>query len=129
MRSGHWARLTCSVTGGGGVAQALESHLRKVPEDVRARVMLAIDYGSVDRTDDALREINFAVGLRPDDASVLYNAACAYSLLKKKTEGLDALRKAHAAGFGDADWARRDPDLTILRGDPEFERLYPASTS
>jgi len=22
--------------------------------------------------------------------------------------------------------ARRDPDLEILRGDPEFERLYPA---
>jgi len=22
-------------------------------------------------------------------------------------------------------WTRRDPDLTLLHGDPEFDRLYP----
>jgi TolB-like protein len=105
--------------------QVLETHLRKVPEDVRARVMLSNDYASLDRVDDALREVNLAVGFRPDDASVLYNAACAYCLLKKKPEALDALTKARAAGFRDADWARRDPDLALLHGDAEFERLYP----
>jgi non-specific serine/threonine protein kinase len=105
--------------------QLFESHLRKVPEDVRARVMLSIDYASLDRVDDALREVNLAVGFRPDDASVLYNAACAFCLLKKKPEALDALAKAHAAGFRDSDWARKDPDLALLQGDPEFEKLYP----
>ena len=109
--------------------QTLEAHLRKVPEDVRARVMLAIDHASIDRVDDALRELNLAVGFRPDDASVLYNAACAYCLLKRKAEALDVLRKARAAGFRDADWAQRDPDLALLRGDPEFDRLYPPSNS
>jgi TolB-like protein len=106
--------------------QMLEGHLRKVPEDVRARVMLSNDYASLDREGDALREVNLAVGFRPDDASVLYNAACVFSLLKKKPEALDALIKARAAGFRDSDWARRDPDLTLLHDDPEFERLYPA---
>ena len=106
--------------------QTLEAHLRKVPEDVRARVMLAIDHGSLDRVDDALREINLAVGFRPDDASVLYNAACAFCVLKKKPEALEVLAKAHDAGFRDSDWARQDPDLTLLHDDPEFERLYPA---
>src|SRR5262249_55007418 len=105
--------------------QTLEAHLRKVPEDVRARVMLSIDHASVDRVDDALRELNLAVSFRPDDGSVLYNAACAYCLLKRKPEALDVLRKAHEAGFRDSDWARRDPDLAILQGDPEFERLFP----
>jgi len=38
---------------------------------------------------------------------------------------LEALRKAWEAGFKDPDWARRDPDLALLHGDPEFERLYP----
>ena len=107
--------------------QVLETHLRKVPEDVRARVMLSIDYGSLDRVDDALREVNLAVGFRPDDASVLYNAACAFCLLKRKPEALAALRKSRDAGFRDSDWARRDPDLALVHGDPEFERLYPPS--
>ena len=48
-----------------------------------------------------------------------------YSLLKKKTEALDALRQAWEAGSKDAVWARRDPDLLLLHGDPEFERMYP----
>jgi non-specific serine/threonine protein kinase len=45
--------------------------------------------------------------------------------MKRKTEALEALRKAWDAGFRDPDWARRDPDLALLHGDPEFERLYP----
>jgi non-specific serine/threonine protein kinase len=107
--------------------QALETHLHKVAEDARARVMLAIDYASVDRFDDGLREVNLAITLRRDDASVLYNAACAFCMLKRKEEALAALRKARDAGFRDSDWARRDPDLALVHDDPEFDRLYPAS--
>ena len=105
--------------------QALDMHLKRVPEDVRARVALAIDYAILGRAEDSLREVNLAMLLRPDEASVLYNAACAYCRLGRKTEALDVLAKSHAAGFGDSDWARRDPDLALLHGDPEFERLYP----
>jgi non-specific serine/threonine protein kinase len=46
-------------------------------------------------------------------------------MMKRKPEALDALKKAWDAGFKDAVWARRDPDLTILHDDPEFQRLYP----
>jgi non-specific serine/threonine protein kinase len=105
--------------------QALEAHLKRVPEDVRARVALAIDHAILHREEDALREVNLAMLLRPDEASVLYNAACAYCHLNRKSEALTVLAKAHQAGFGDADWARRDPDLALLHGDPDFERLYP----
>jgi hypothetical protein len=35
--------------------------------------------------------------------------------------------KAWEAGFRDAEWTRRDPDLAPLHGDPEFEKLCPAS--
>ncbi len=45
--------------------------------------------------------------------------------LNRKKEALDALRKAWEAGFQDAAWARRDPDIASLHGEPEFERLYP----
>jgi non-specific serine/threonine protein kinase len=104
---------------------ALESHLKQVPEDARARVLLGGAYADVGRPDDALRELNLAVTLRANEASILYNVACVYCLLKKKQEALDALGKAWEAGSKDAVWTRRDPDLFLLHGDPEFERLYP----
>ena len=107
------------------VIVALENHLKQVPEDARARVLLGSDYADLGRPEDSMRELNLAVTLRANEASILYNAACVYCGLKRKPEALDALRKAWEAGFRDAVWARRDPDLGILHGDPEFERLYP----
>ncbi|HKS68083.1 MAG TPA: protein kinase [Candidatus Acidoferrales bacterium] len=104
---------------------ALEDHLKHVPEDARARVLLAADYAEWGRVDDSLRELNLAVTLRANEASILYNAACVYCSLKKKAEAISALRNAWEAGFKDPLWARRDPDLALLHGDPEFERLYP----
>jgi len=105
---------------------ALENHLKQVPEDARARILLGSDYAFLDRADDALRELNLAVTLRANEASILYNAACLYCKLKRKSDALDALRKSWEAGFKDAEWARRDPDLNLLHDEPEFDRLYPA---
>jgi tetratricopeptide (TPR) repeat protein len=107
--------------------QALENHLREVPEDARARILLASNYADEGRAEDAVREATLAMVLRPNEATVLYNAACTFCSLGKRVEALDALRKAWNAGFKDPDWTRRDPDLAMLHGDPEFERLYPAA--
>ena len=104
---------------------AFENHLKQVPEDARARVLLGADYAELGRADDALRELNLALTLRANEASILYNAACLYCALGRKQEAMDALRKAWEAGFKDSSWARRDPDLAILHDDPEFDRLYP----
>ena len=104
---------------------ALENHLKQVPEDARARILIAGDYADLSRPDDALRELQLALTLRANEASILYNAACTYCGLRRKPEALDALRKAWEAGFRDSVWARRDPDLVPLHGDPEFDRLYP----
>ncbi|HYY70542.1 MAG TPA: protein kinase [Terriglobales bacterium] len=108
---------------------ALERHLKQVPEDARARILLAGNYAEMNRVDEAVRETNLAITLRPNEATVLYNAACTFCSMKKKREALEALRKAWEAGFKDPDWARRDPDLELLHGDPEFERLYPERAS
>jgi non-specific serine/threonine protein kinase len=105
--------------------QVLEAHLKKIPEDARGRTLLATDYVHVSRADDALREASLAMALRPNDAMVMYNVACVFGKLDRKPECLDALQKAWSAGFRDPAWARRDPDLAVVRGDPEFDRLYP----
>ncbi len=104
---------------------ALENHLKQVPEDPRARVLLGVNYARTGHEDEAIRELNLAITLRANEASILYNAACAFCTLKRKPEALDALRKAWEAGFHDSVWARRDPELAMLHGEPEFERLYP----
>ncbi|HTW46449.1 MAG TPA: protein kinase [Acidobacteriaceae bacterium] len=108
---------------------ALENHLKQVPEDARARILVGSDYAELGRTEDALRELNLAVTLRANEASILYNAACLYCELKRKPEALDILRKAWEAGFRDAVWARNDPDLQILHDEPEFDRLYPEKSA
>ena len=107
--------------------QALEAHIKTVPEDARARLLLAADYAAIGRTEDATREANLGIALRPNEATLLYNAACVFCQLGRKAEGMAALKKAWDAGFIDPDWARRDPDLALLHGDPEFERLYPTA--
>jgi len=99
--------------------------LKQVPEDARARVLLGADYAELGRSDDALRELNLAMTLRANEASILYNAACLYCALGRKQEALETLRKAWEAGFKDSSWARRDPDLAMLHDHPEFDRLYP----
>ena len=108
---------------------ALENHLKQVPEDARARILLAGDYAELNRVEDSMRELTLAMTLRANEASILYNAACTYSRLNKKPEAMDALRKAWETGFRDSSWARRDPDLSLLHGDSEFERLYPEKPS
>jgi serine/threonine protein kinase/Tfp pilus assembly protein PilF len=105
--------------------QALEAHIKTVPEDARARTLLAGDYASLGMVDAAEREASLAIALRPNEAIVLYNAACVFCQLGKKAEALAAIQKSWDAGFRDPDWARRDPDLALLHGDPEFEKLYP----
>jgi hypothetical protein len=76
----------------------------------------------VGRSEDAMREAALAMALRPNEATVLYNAACVFCLLNRKSEAMDA-EEGVGDRFKDPSWTRRDPDLEILRGDPEFERL------
>src|SRR4029453_12542950 len=79
--------------------QALEGHIRPGPQDARARLLLAADYAATGRTEEAMREANLGVTLRPNEATVLYNAACVFCQLGRKAEGMAALKKAGAAGF------------------------------
>jgi tetratricopeptide (TPR) repeat protein len=106
-----------------------EDALRKTPEDARVRILLAGNYALLGRFEDAKRETDMAMALRPDDAMILYNSACAFSAMNNAKDAMNALRKAWESGYRNAAWTRQDPDLAILHGDPEFERLYPAAVA
>jgi len=105
------------------LAGVLRQQLELVPEDVRARILLANNLAALGEADESVRHLQTAVALRPKDGTTLYNAACTYGVLGKKTEALETLKKAASAGYGNMNWAARDPDLDCLHDDPEFRQL------
>ena len=106
------------------MAVVLRQQLEREPEDVRARVLLAVYLaGQHDGEDEAVRHLQTAVALRPKDTNTMYNAACAYGVMKRKTDAMETVKKALAAGYGNLDWMSKDPDLDCLHDDPEFRTL------
>jgi serine/threonine protein kinase/Flp pilus assembly protein TadD len=104
--------------------KVLRQQLELVPEDVRARVLLATNLAHFGQeADECIRHLQTAIALRPGDSNTLYNAACTYGVLGRKSESLETLRKAFAAGFGNRFWAAKDADLACLYDDPEFQKL------
>jgi non-specific serine/threonine protein kinase len=106
-----------------GRVAALERQLEMVPEDARARILLSTNYAHFKKFDAAITEVKKALNLRPNDANILYNAACTYGLMEKKGEALELLVRMKQNGFSQLDWARRDPDLACLHNDPAFLAL------
>ena len=74
---------------------SLEHQIDTVPEDVRARMLLANNYGFLGNKKDAVQQLEKAVAVRPNDASTLYNAACTYGLLELKVDALALLGVRH----------------------------------
>ncbi len=58
-----------------------------------------------------------------DDALVLYNIACFYSVAKESEKAIEALEKSYAAGLADPEWMRQDSDLDNLRDLPRYKAL------
>ena len=108
--------------------KVLRQQLELVPEDVRARILLATTLAAAkENAEEAMRHLQTAVALRPGDANTLYNAACCYGVLGEKADALETIKKAFAAGYGNRAWAAQDTDLDTLHGDPEFQKLVARS--
>jgi serine/threonine protein kinase/Flp pilus assembly protein TadD len=108
--------------------RALEQQLEMVPEDVRARILLAASLADFEEADAVILELERAVALRPNDSNILYNAACVYASLLRKREALEMLKKARENGYHNVVWMTRDPDLGCLHGDPEFRLFVESAT-
>jgi serine/threonine protein kinase/Tfp pilus assembly protein PilF len=109
--------------------EVLAEQLQRFPDDVRARVLLACDLANLGQNDEAVQHIKIAVAMRPTDANILYNAACAYGVLRMRNEAMNAFRRCIEAGYHNALWATKDPDLAILHDEPEFLKLVHSDPS
>jgi hypothetical protein len=61
--------------------------------------------------------------LRPQDATVLYNLACSYSLTGHTEQAFEALNRALVAGYDDFKWLAQDPDLEAVRKHPRYSEV------
>ena len=80
------------------IIKVLRQQLELVPEDVRARILLATRLASFkEHEDETIRHLQTAVALRPGDPNTLYNAACTYGVLERKSGGA---RDAQEGDYG-----------------------------
>ena len=95
-------------------------HLTRHPADARAHEFFGIELTEAGRLDQGRAEMQRALELAPDDALILYGAACFHARLGEKDPALDYLRRAVESGFENLEWMARDPDLESLRDDPAY---------
>ena len=96
---------------------------RRCPDYLDVVGLLGGLYTRVGRITDGLKMDRKLVRLDPENPTAHYNLACSLALCRKRPDALRSLRKALALGYDDLDWMQRDPDLEILKHDPEFQQL------
>jgi adenylate cyclase len=73
--------------------------------------------------DRALAWCDRALEIAPDDASLIYNAACILAKLGRREAALDYLERNCARGAGKREWVENDSDWDAFRDDPRFKEL------
>ena len=96
---------------------------RRCPDYMEVVGLLGGLYTRVGRITDGLKMDRKLVRLDPANPTAHYNLACSLALCKKRPDALRSLRKALSLGYDDLDWMQQDPDLEILKNDPEFLQL------
>jgi len=86
----------------------------------QAPVLAAFARKDYDEAIELLEELRAET---PDDATVQFNLACAYSLTGKKSEALEHLRRAVEIDAEFRDNAMKDSDLDAIRDDPGFSAI------
>jgi tetratricopeptide (TPR) repeat protein len=100
-----------------------EEVLRKDPHHVGALITLGELYTESGRYLEGLAVDEKLSSLFPYEPTVHYNLACSLSLLERKEEAANMLRKAVNLGFDDFDELEKDSDLDNIRDHPTFIEL------
>ncbi|MBP7142196.1 MAG: tetratricopeptide repeat protein [Opitutaceae bacterium] len=100
-----------------------ESVLRRNPDFSEVVELLGGLYTKQGRVADGLKMDRRLVRLQPQNPTAHYNLACSLALSKRKGEALQALKLAVELGYRDSEWLSQDPDLEVLQGHPEFQKL------
>ncbi len=100
-----------------------EDVLKASPDLVNALVLLGDAYTQKGLYEKGLEMDLRLAALRPDDATVHYNLACDYSLLKRADLCIQTLEKALTLGYRAYKHMERDADLDFIRADSRYREL------
>ncbi|NIM90548.1 MAG: tetratricopeptide repeat protein [Candidatus Aminicenantes bacterium] len=103
--------------------EVFKKHLELNPDDSRALVLGSFALLKSDDEGTAVEWMERAVALDPEEISILYNAACLYSLMGRVEEALDYFEKAIDSGYSSKEWIENDSDLDGIRNHPRFKEI------
>ena len=103
--------------------ELVRKHLDLYPDDARAYYLGAIILIEEDEHQEALKWLEKAVAIAPNETKVLYNAACIYSLLGMVDMALDYFEKAVDSGYASREWIETDSDFDPIRDHPRFQEI------
>jgi len=109
--------------------RVIEKHLELHPDDARALYLGATDLVQLGEKARSLEWARMALAIDPEDAGILYNVACVYSLQGHLEESVACLEKAMVHGFWYKQWAEHDSDLNNVRSHPRFAALMARSAT
>ena len=92
------------------------------PHDASTMGGIALYYAKKGDSTQALQFIRRARSFDPNSNQLIYDEAVVQALANQPEEALKVLREAFQKGYSPAE-ARNDPELKILEGRPEFDRL------
>jgi serine/threonine protein kinase/tetratricopeptide (TPR) repeat protein len=103
--------------------EVVERRLEFNPDDVPMLLDGASALAALGERQRSLEWASRILDKAGDDALVLYNLCCLYSLAGEVTSALDALEKSYQAGLADPEWMRQDSDLDNIRHHPRYKEL------
>ncbi len=101
----------------------IEGVVRRDPEYIEALQILGDDYTRRGKFGEGLRVDEQLARMRPDDALVMYNLSCSYSLTEHYDEAFAALHRALDLGYTEFKWLAKDPDMANLRKHPLWKEI------
>jgi serine/threonine protein kinase/Flp pilus assembly protein TadD len=105
-----------------GIAAA-RAHLAQVPDNMEARLHLALLLARMGSHDEARAEALHAREMAPRDGYTAFHAACVFAIIGDLAESIEALKAAQSRGYYIEAELGRNTDLDVLRGLPEFKAL------
>ena len=103
--------------------EVVERRLEFNPDDVPMLLDGASALAALGERQRSLEWASRILDKAGNDALVLYNLACLYSLAGEVTSALEALEKSYAAGLADPEWMRQDSDLDNIRKHARYKEL------